>query len=236
MTANNGSGPWYYAAGSEQRGPFTWDQMGPLVRNATVGPDTLVWSPGMPGWVPASQTPLASLAAVAAPPAPPPMQPAPVPAPPMPQAAVVGGTIASAPPPPNFGGYAQPGFGAGAPGQRVTGFGEAISTCFRKYAVFSGRASRPEFWFFQLFGLMVGVPAALADLAIFGAGNQGILNPIVSLALLLPNIAVAVRRLHDTDRSGAWLLLIALPIIGWIVLLVFYCQRETPGPNRFGQS
>lgn len=62
------------------------------------------------------------------------------------------------------------------------------------------------------------------------------LTMLYSLALLLPNIAVCMRRLHDIDRTGWWLLMMFLPIIGWIVLLVFYCQPGTAGANRFGED
>ncbi len=98
------------------------------------------------------------------------------------------------------------------------GFTEAIKTCFSKYAAFNGRASRAEYWWFILFGILGG------------------LIPIVglffALAVLVPTIAVAVRRLHDTNRSGWWLFIVLLPIVGAIVLIVFYCQ-ESREPNRF---
>jgi uncharacterized membrane protein YhaH (DUF805 family) len=72
------------------------------------------------------------------------------------------------------------------------------------------------------------------DLALFKDPQVLPLNTLSGLALLLPNLAVAVRRLHDTDRSGWWLLIALLPLIGLIVLIVFFCIRGTPGPNRFG--
>ncbi|MCZ8235565.1 MAG: DUF805 domain-containing protein [Inhella sp.] len=98
------------------------------------------------------------------------------------------------------------------------GFTDAIKTCFSKYATFSGRATRAEYWWFFLFTFL------------------GSLIPIVglifALAVLIPSIAVAVRRLHDTDRSGWWILIGLIPLVGFIVLLVFYCQ-ESKEPNRF---
>lgn len=103
-------------------------------------------------------------------------------------------------------------------------FGQSISTCFKKYADFNGRASRSEFWWWVLF-VFLGSAAT-------GYVSQ-IVSGLFSLAVLLPYLAVGARRLHDTDRSG-WLQLIGLiPLIGWIVLLVFFIQ-EPKEPNRFG--
>ena len=100
-------------------------------------------------------------------------------------------------------------------------FPEAVQTVLtKKYADFSGRARRSEFWWFALFNA-IGSP---------------ILGLIVSLALLLPGLAVAARRLHDTGRSGWWLLLIFVIVIGWIVLLVFYVTEGQPGDNQYGPS
>ena len=110
------------------------------------------------------------------------------------------------------------------------GFGEAISTCFRKYADFGGRALRSEYWFFILFQFLVVVALSIVD-AVLGIG---VLSTIASLAMLLPSIAVGVRRLHDIDKTGWWLLIGLIPLIGAIVLIVFFCQQGTEGPNRFG--
>ena len=105
-------------------------------------------------------------------------------------------------------------------------FGKSISTCFSKYADFSGRASRSEYWWWFLFVFLAS--------AVAGAISQT-LSAVFALAVLLPHLAVGARRLHDTDRSG-WLLLLGLiPLIGWIVLLVFFIQ-EGKEPNRFGAS
>ncbi len=107
----------------------------------------------------------------------------------------------------------------------------------KKYAVFSGRARRMEFWYFVLFNIIVAVVLSLIDrlLGTFSAtGNIGLLSGIYSLAVLIPTIAVTVRRLHDTDRSGWWILINLVPLIGSIVLLVFELLPGTPGSNRFG--
>lgn len=102
-------------------------------------------------------------------------------------------------------------------------FGESISTCFSKYANFDGRATRSEYWWFFLFTFLVS-----AALSIFSEALSG----VFSLGVLLPSLAVGVRRLHDIDKSGWFLLLWFIPIIGWIILIVWAVQ-EGKEPNRF---
>jgi uncharacterized membrane protein YhaH (DUF805 family) len=118
------------------------------------------------------------------------------------------------------------------------GFGGAIATCFRKYVDFTGRARRAEYWWFVLFYcLLVGALTAVDVTMMINAQIGGsLLSSLASLALFLPTLAVAVRRLHDTDRTGWWVLIGLIPLIGWIIYLVFMCQRGTEGPNRFGQD
>ncbi|MDH4042411.1 MAG: DUF805 domain-containing protein [Gammaproteobacteria bacterium] len=119
----------------------------------------------------------------------------------------------------------------------------AVQTVLGKYATFTGRAARPEYWWWILatvilltiLGLIDGtVLAPMMGYASFDPVAPDPLSGIASLLLLLPNMAVAVRRLHDTDRSGWWLLLSLIPIIGSLVLLYFLVQRGTEGSNRFG--
>ncbi len=105
-------------------------------------------------------------------------------------------------------------------------FGDSISTCFSKYAAFGGRASRSEFWWWFLFTFLVSVATGMVSQTISG---------LFSLAVLLPSLAVGARRLHDTDRSGWFLLLWIIPLIGWIVLLVWAIQ-EGKEPNRFSAA
>lgn len=101
----------------------------------------------------------------------------------------------------------------------------------QKYATFSGRAMRSEYWWYALFVLIVAIVLALVDRFVLGAS---VLGAIWSLATLIPSLAVAVRRLHDLDKSGWWLLLGFIPLIGALVLLYWFCQPGTPGPNQFG--
>lgn len=109
----------------------------------------------------------------------------------------------------------------------------------KKYAVFNGRARRKEYWYFILFhmiiSLVVGVIDGLTG-SFSGEVGVGLLGAIYALALLIPSIAVIVRRLHDTDRSGWWILISLIPLIGTIVLIVFLVLDSTPGANRFGEN
>ena len=102
----------------------------------------------------------------------------------------------------------------------------------KKYAVFSGRSRRKEYWLFFLLLTILNIVAMLIDRAMGMATLQG----IVVLGLLIPNIAVSVRRLHDRDKSGWWVLLIFIPLIGAIILIVWFCLRGTVGKNRFGDD
>ena len=112
-------------------------------------------------------------------------------------------------------------------------FVEAIKSGFHNYVNFSGRAVRSEYWYWTLFSILVAIVSTLLDLVLFPRVEMSPINTIAELALLLPSLAVAVRRLHDLDRTGWWLLII-LTGIGAIVLLVWFCMRGTVGANRFG--
>ena len=114
-------------------------------------------------------------------------------------------------------------------------FGEAIQSGFQNYVNFSGRSQRSAYWYWVLFAVLAGVAGAIVDGILFGYKPEGInaVQAIVGLALLLPGIAVAVRRLHDLDRTGWWFLLV-LTGIGAILLIVWFCWKGTEGPNRFG--
>lgn len=102
----------------------------------------------------------------------------------------------------------------------------------KKYAVFSGRARRREFWFFVLFNFIIMIILMIIAQAI----NSAILSTIYSLAVLIPSIAVTVRRLHDTNRTGWWVLIGLIPVIGFIVLLIFTVQDSQEGENQHGPN
>jgi uncharacterized membrane protein YhaH (DUF805 family) len=108
-----------------------------------------------------------------------------------------------------------------------------------KYATFTGRARRKEYWYFVLFYVLAFIVLAVVD-EVTGTLDEeagiGLLSGIFVLATIVPLIAVTVRRLHDTDRSGWWVLLNLVPIIGGIVLLVFTVLDSQPGANRFGPN
>ena len=126
--------------------------------------------------------------------------------------------------------------------------GESIETCFRNYATFNGRASRSEYWYFVLFLVLVGIALGMVDDVAgtyLGAGGHdggpqpfdaqsfGLFGSLFTLATFLPWLAVAVRRLHDIDLRGWWLLLL-VTVIGVIPLIVMLCWRPSQGDNRFG--
>ncbi len=106
----------------------------------------------------------------------------------------------------------------------------------KKYAVFNGRARRKEYWMFFLLNLIIAFVLGFIEgfTGIAPESNQSILVNLYSLVVLIPGIAVSVRRLHDTDRSGWWLLIALVPLIGAIVLLVFMVQDSKPGHNQYG--
>ena len=102
-------------------------------------------------------------------------------------------------------------------------FQESIQTCFKKYADFSGRASRPEYWWFALFLVIASL--------VLGAVSDW-LGLIFALGTIVPSIAAATRRLHDTNRSGWWQLIAFIPLIGAIVLIVFLAQPGQSDETR----
>ncbi|MBS0247432.1 MAG: DUF805 domain-containing protein [Proteobacteria bacterium] len=108
-------------------------------------------------------------------------------------------------------------------------FTQAIQSGFNNYVTFSGRAPRSEYWFWALFSFIVQIVGNILDSII----GLGLISGLLSLALLLPSIAVGVRRLHDIDRTGWWLL-IAFTGIGIILLIVWACMKGTDGQNQYG--
>lgn len=102
-------------------------------------------------------------------------------------------------------------------------FGESIQTCFSKYAEFSGRASRSEYWWWFLFVFLATMAASVVNDKV---------SALFSIAVMLPGLAVGTRRLHDIDKSGWFQLLFLIPIIGWIIL-IYWAAQEGKEPNRF---
>jgi uncharacterized membrane protein YhaH (DUF805 family) len=124
----------------------------------------------------------------------------------------------------------------------LTPWGEIMNwylQALKKYADFSGRARRKEYWFYILFYLIILVVLAICDgfigTTMQGAGI-GILTGIYALAVLIPTLAVAVRRLHDTGRSGWWIFIQLVPIVGIFILLYFLVSDSNPGTNAYGPS
>jgi len=117
-------------------------------------------------------------------------------------------------------------------------FGQAIASGFSHYVTFSGRAFRSEYWLWVLFTVIGGLVTITLDTTFFGyelGSAASPLNSIFDLITILPSLALAARRLHDIDRT-AWWLLIALTGIGAILLIVWFCFKGTPGPNRYGPN
>lgn len=109
----------------------------------------------------------------------------------------------------------------------------------KKYAIFTGRAQRAEYWYFFLFYILIFIGLSIIDgiMGSFSAESGiGLLSGLYTLAMFIPSLAVGVRRLHDTGRSGWWLLIGIIPLIGPIVLIVFFVQDSVPGDNLYGPN
>ncbi len=104
---------------------------------------------------------------------------------------------------------------------------------WKKYAVFNGRAGRQEYWYFVLFNILVNILLAIVAGLIGAEIGMGLLG-LYTLAALIPGLAVSVRRLHDTNRSGWWLFITMVPVIGPIVLLMFLLQGSQTDENQYG--
>ena len=103
----------------------------------------------------------------------------------------------------------------------------------KKYAVFSGRARRKEYWMFFLFNFIIASVLGVIDGPV---GSIGVIGMLYSLAVFIPGIAVSVRRLHDTNRSGWWLFFSLIPLIGWIVFLLYMVEDGNLGQNQYGTN
>ena len=111
------------------------------------------------------------------------------------------------------------------------GIDDAVRLGFANYVNLTDRACRSEYWYWALFYNIGVLASAAIDTWIVGLP---IIATIFILATILPGVSVSVRRLHDLDRSGWWLLLDLIPVVGWIILIVWFCTKGTDGPNRFG--
>ncbi|MCR5474575.1 MAG: DUF805 domain-containing protein [Lachnospiraceae bacterium] len=112
-------------------------------------------------------------------------------------------------------------------------FVESIQTVLGKYCDFQGRARRSEYWWYTLaYCVVSGILSGLAQ----NSTLFGVISGIFSLALLLPSLGVSVRRLHDINKSGWWLLIGLIPIIGWIILLIWEVKDSDPGDNQYGPN
>lgn len=124
------------------------------------------------------------------------------------------------------------------------GFAEAVKSFWSNYATFKGRARRSEYWFIQLFLIITNVAVAAIDLALMNGdvdrfianGGGGIVGLVWILVTIVPALAVLFRRLHDTGKSGWWVLMGFVPFAGAIVLFVFTVLDSTPAENKYGLS
>lgn len=105
-------------------------------------------------------------------------------------------------------------------------FKQSVTTCLKKYAEFGGRAGRPEFWWFALFTLIVGLVLGMVS---------DILGMLVNLGLLLPSLAVGARRLHDIGKSGWFQLIWLIPFLGW-AFMIYLLMQPSVGPNQYGEG
>lgn len=111
--------------------------------------------------------------------------------------------------------------------------------CLTKFAEFKGRAQRKEYWYFVLISIVIFVALNIVDHSIgtvVSKSGIGLFSGFYSVVVFIPNIAVSIRRLHDTNRTGWWILVNFIPLIGLLILLVFFVLDSTPGDNRFGPN
>jgi len=113
------------------------------------------------------------------------------------------------------------------------GFSEAVKSVFSKYATITGRACRSEYWYFTLFYIIVYAVLALISVIM---PFLIILSIVFGIAIIIPSLTVSIRRLHDRNQSGWWLLVGLIPMIGGIIMLIWFAMRGTDGPNDFGDD
>lgn len=240
---------WFFSSDNRRLGPVSADELRRLIGEEGIEPTTLVWRKGMPDWAPASEHFSFDV----------PVRDGESP-PPLPEDGVDAHDRGNA----SYGSTDNVRPTTGPDGLYVDApsrsFPDAISACMGAYFVFAGRASRSEYWYFILFGVLVGLVTGFLDEALLGPRST-LINTLAGLVLILPSMAVTWRRLHDTGRSGWWIggfwlglagvlaltlsgsgmpsagmiMLVGLGLLVWTVLtLVFLCQRGDPGPNAYG--
>ena len=112
-------------------------------------------------------------------------------------------------------------------------FTQAIQSVFSQYATFSGRARRSEYWFFVLFNYVISAALGFLGRYMF---LFSILSGLYSLAVLIPSLAVTWRRLHDIGKGGGWYFMVLVPLVGWILLIIWLCRDSQPGENAYGPN
>lgn len=118
-----------------------------------------------------------------------------------------------------------------------TDFAGSVRKVLSNYANFTGRARRPEFWWFTLFSFISNMTISFVELVVFGYwGEYSYLSTLYSLALFIPSLAVGARRLHDIGKSGWWQLIVLIPLIGWIILIIWFAKKGEDGPNEYGPA
>lgn len=132
-----------------------------------------------------------------------------------------------------------PAYNGGQQPYSYMGFGDAVKKCLNNYATFSGRAGRAEYWWFFLFQFVVAAVfttllTIFAKIELLTYIIMG-LNYLVSLALIVPTLAVAWRRMHDIGKGGGWYFINLIPLVGTIIWIVWCCRKGEPVPNRFGE-
>lgn len=230
------SNDWYYFENNSPIGPVERGELERLISQSLISPQTLVWRDGLNSWEEANRH------------------------------FDFSGNVSGHPrvTPREYSNATEQVAKSGElyPAAPARNFGEAISTCFTKYATFLGRASRSEYWYFFLFSIIMGFVTGFIDIILFGIDNSASpINLTFSLIVFLPSLAVAWRRLHDTNRSGWWvgsfwlvivvytiidtaivsntnstvmLLCFLILLIYAFILLFFLVQKGSLGPNRFG--
>ena len=199
---------WWFAVDQQKSGPYTRAELQEQARQGRFGMNDHVWHNGLTEWMPARDVPGLWQSAG--------LQP-----------------VADAAPPPAPVGWSPSAAPLAAQGTQRMGFITAVQTCLRKYADFSGRASRSEYFWFLLFYYIVALPAALL-LSEEQATALTLLSAVAVLAFSLPMYAVGARRLHDTGLSGWWQLLHVFSIIGSVIVLVLTLRQGEPGRNKYG--